>query len=175
MNYHCGHEHRHDRHDDARDGHAAEDFARRIARDAQRFGERIAEHAAEFARETAREFRHGRSLDPTLVADDVRGVLKDVRGLVTDVIDGVDELLARFFPPEPADAPADAPAEDVWARVVTNREVPCVACGRAIGAGEECHLHRRRDGRDFRCAECGPPAPAARGPETPPGGPAPSA
>ncbi len=156
---HCGHEYRHRRTDWDRAGHAAEDFARRIARDAQRFGERVAEHASGFAREVAREWRHGPGYDTKPMAEDVKHVLKEVRGLVGDVIDGVDELIGRLF--------QDAPAEtaETWARVVTSREVDCVACGRHIGAGEDCHLRRRRDGRDFRCAECGPPKPA---PESPP-------
>jgi hypothetical protein len=55
------------------------------------------------------------------------------------------------------DAKADA-AEQPWSRVVTNREVGCAACGRKIGPGEECHLRRRADVREFRCAECGLPA-----------------
>ena len=157
---HCGPDHRHRRGDDwERAGNAAEDFARRIARDAQRFGERVAEHATEFARDVAREWRHGAGFDPKPIGEDVRGVLKEVRGLVADVIDGVDELIGRLFQETPA--PDSAP--DTWTRVVTSREVDCVACGRRIGAGEECHLHRRRDGREFRCAECGPPKP-----ETPP-------
>lgn len=146
------HEHRHRRADWERAGSAAEDFAQRIARDAQRFGERIAEHATEFARDVAREFRRGPGFPTGPLADDVRGVLKDVRGLVADVIDGVDELIDRVF--HDALRPADT-----WARVVTNREVECVACHRKIGAGEECHLNRRRDVREFRCLECGVPKP----------------
>jgi hypothetical protein len=149
---HCGPDHRQRRGDDwERAGSAAEDFARRIARDAQRFGERVAEHATEFARGVAREWRHGPSFDPRPIADDVRVVLKEVRGLVAEVIDGVDELIGRVFQPEPA------ATTGTWARVVTNRDVTCVACNRAIGAGEECHLHRMPDGREFRCLECGPP------------------
>jgi hypothetical protein len=154
---HCGHEHR-QRDDRDRAGSAAEDFARRIARDAQRFGERVAEHATEFARNVTREWQHGPGFDTTPLANDVRGVLKEVRGLVADVIDGVDELIGRVFHGEPEDAEAR------WARVVTNREITCAACGRGIGAGEECHLLRGRDTRAFRCVQCGPPKPA----ETPP-------
>lgn len=148
---HCGHEHSHRRREWDRAGHAAEDFARRIARDAQRFGERVAEHASGFARELAREWRHGPGYDTAPMAEDAKAVLKEVRGLVADVIDGVDELIGRVFQ---GGAPESA---ETWARVVTSREVDCVACGRHIGAGEECHLHRRPDGREFRCAECGPP------------------
>jgi len=148
----CGHEHRPRRGDWDRAGNAAEEFARRIARDAQRFGERVAEHASGFAREIAREWRHGPGFDTKPMAADVRGMMKEVRGLVGDVIDGVDELIGRLF----QDAP-DRPAEPPWTRVVTNREVACIACGRKIGPGEECHLHRRAEAREFRCAECGPP------------------
>jgi hypothetical protein len=150
---HCGPEQRHRRTDWDRAGNAAEDFARRIARDAQRFGERVAEHATEFARDVAREWRHGAGFDPKPISEDVRSVLKEVRGLVADVIDGVDELIGRVFQPEAAGGP------ETWVRVVTSREVACAGCGRRIGAGEECHLHRSPGGRAFRCAECGPPAP----------------
>jgi hypothetical protein len=145
---HCGHEDRH-RTGPGGPGHAAEDFARRVARDAQRFGERIAEHAGAFARELRREWRHAQRGDAGPIADDVRGMLREVRGLVADVIDGVDDLLVRTFHP-------DAP--EPWARVVTSREVECGGCGRPIGAGEECHLQRRTGGRTFRCAACGPPS-----------------
>jgi hypothetical protein len=148
---HCGHEHR-PRRDWDRAGNAAEDFARRIARDAQRFGERIAQHATEFTRDVAREFRHGPTFDTRPFADDIRGALKEVRGLVAEVIDGVDELIGRVFQPEPGST-----ATDTWTRVVTSRDVGCVACNRKIGAGEECHLHRLPEGREFRCVECGPP------------------
>ena len=154
---HCGHEHHHRRRDWDRAGHAAEEFARRIARDAQRFGERVAEHASGFARELAREWQHGPGYDTKPMAEDAKGVLREVRGLVSDVIDGVDELIGRLF---------QGPSETAgtWSPVVTSREVDCVACGRHIGAGEECHLHRRPDGREFRCAECGPPKGEPNGP-----------
>jgi hypothetical protein len=144
---HCSHDHRHGC-GPREPGDATGEFAQRIARDAQRFGERVAEHASEFARNVAREWRHA-GFGTSRTADDVRGVLKDVRGLVADVIDGVDELLVRLVRPEPADG---------WVRVVTSREVDCVGCRRRIGAGSECHLHRTREGREFRCAECGPPS-----------------
>lgn len=148
---HCGHEHHRRRGDWRRGGDAVEEFARGIARDAQRFGERVAGHASEFAHNVAREWRHDSATDGRTIADDVRGVLKEVRGLVAEVIDGVDELIGRVFQPEPGGAP------DAWVRVVTSRDAACVACGRRIGAGEECHLHRRPEGREFRCAACGPP------------------
>ncbi len=147
----CGHEHRHRHRDWDRAGGAAEEFARRIARDAQRFGERVAEHATEFARNVAREWRHGPTFDTRPIADEIRGALKEARELVAEVINGVDDLIGRVFQPESTES------DGVWARVVTSREVACVGCGRKIGAGEECHLHRNRDAREFRCAECGPP------------------
>jgi hypothetical protein len=152
---HCGPEFRQRRTDWDRTGTAAEEFARRIARDAQRFGERVAEHANGFAREISREWRHGPGFDTKPMREDVRGMLKEVRGLIGDVIDGVDELIGRIFHPGPEEA------TNTWSRVVTNREVGCIACGRRIGPGEECHLHRRAEGREFRCADCGPPAPDA--------------
>src|SRR5262245_3267392 len=149
----CGGEHRHRRGDWDRTGNAAEEFARRIARDAQRFGERVAEHASGFARELRREWHHGPGFDTGPMAADVQGMLKEVRALVGEVIDGVDELIVRFFQGGRGEA-ADQP----WTRVVTNREVSCIACGRKIGPGEDCHLHRTAESREFRCTECGPPA-----------------
>ena len=150
----CGDEHRHRRGDWDRAGTAAEDFARRIVRDAQRFGERVAEHASGFAREVAREWKHGPGgFDTKPMATDLQGMLREVRGLVGDVIDGVDQLIVRLFQDTKGEA-NDQP----WTRVVTNREVTCAGCGRKIGPGEDCHLRRRADVREFRCAECGPPA-----------------
>ena len=162
MTHHCGEEHwrRHERGRD-RSGHAAEEFAGRIARDAQRFGERVAEHASHFAREIAREWKHGPGYDTRPMADDVRGMLSEVRSLVADVIGGVDELIVRIFQ-QPGDRPhEEGPA--TWARVVTNREATCGSCGKKIGPGEDCHLRRGTEVREFRCTDCG--APAA---ETPP-------
>ena len=93
-----------DRRGDAweRVGRAAEHFARRMARDARTFAERIEEHAGEFAREARREwacgghFRERRHRDRS--APDVRGIFEDVRGILSDVTEGVDELIARLFP-----------------------------------------------------------------------------
>jgi hypothetical protein len=152
----CGDEHRHRRGDWDWDraGNAAEEFARRIVRDAQRFGERVAEHASGFAREVSREWRHGPGgFDTKPMAADLQRMLREVRGLVGDVIDGVDQLIVRLF----QDAKGET-TDQPWTRVVTNREVACAACGRKIGPGEECHLRRRADAREFRCVECGPPA-----------------
>lgn len=148
----CGHDHR-DRRGDWDDvGHAAEDFARHIARDAQRFAARVAGHASEFARDFAREWRRfdRRGLDTAPLGDDVRAVLKDVQSFVTEVVDGVDGLIDRVLRRDP-EPPADA-----WSRIVTTREATCIACGRKIEPGEECHLRRRRGSREFRCATCGP-------------------
>jgi len=155
MNY-CGHDHaRRERRTEWDDvGHAAEDLARNIARDAQRFAARVASHASDFGRDFAREWRrferHG--LDTTPLGDDVRAVLKEVQTFVTEVVDGVDGLIDRVMRHDPE------PPTEPWSRIVTTREVTCGGCGRRIGPGEECHLRRRRGGRDFRCATCGPPA-----------------
>jgi hypothetical protein len=146
---HCGDEHRH--RSDA--GQAAEEFARRIVRDAQRFGERVAEHASGFARKLEREWHHGPGFDTKPMAADLQGMLREVRGLVGEVVDGVDQLIVRLF----QDA-RGVRADEPWTRVVTSREVTCAACGKRIGAGDECHLRRRPDVREFRCVECGPPA-----------------
>lgn len=151
---HCHHDHHDDprRRDDV--GRAAEEFARRVARDASRFGERLAEHAGEFGRTLAREWRWHRRSGTPWSGDDVRVVLREVRGMLSDVVDGVDELVERIFGRErPADEP---PTSDAWVRVVTSREVTCAGCSRSIGAGEECHVRKQADGRAFRCLACGP-------------------
>ena len=167
MTHHCGEEHwrRHERGRD-RSGHAAEEFAGRIARDAQRFGERVAEHASHFAREIAREWKHGPGYDTRPMADDVRGMLNEVRSLVSDVIGGVDELIVRMFQQPNARLGDDEPA--TWTRVVTNREATCGGCGRKIGPGEDCHLRRGTDIREFRCTDCGAPTADAPPPPPPP-------
>src|SRR5262245_19827561 len=133
---HCGFEGRAGRGDRDDVGRAAEEFARRVAHDASRFGERLAEHASIFARNLSREWRWHRRHGLDWSGDDVRAVLKDVRAILTDVVDGVDELIERIFGGQPA------PGPDVWIRVVTNREITCAGCGRAIAPGEECHLRR---------------------------------
>ncbi len=137
-------------------GRAAEDFARRIARDAGQFGERIATHASELARRMSREWRDARRHGAAWDGEDVRVVLKEVRAMVTDVIDGVDELIDRVLGGG-RDREARGGANE-WVPVVANREATCGACGRRIGSGEECHLRRHADGREFRCAECGVPS-----------------
>ena len=54
-------------------------------------------------------------------------------------------------------------------RAVTNREATCGACGRKIGPGEDCHLRRGADFREFRCTDCGAPAAAPPPPPNPAG------
>jgi hypothetical protein len=155
---HCHHGHhgagpgRRDWDDIAR---TTEEFARRVAGEAGEFGERVATHAGEFARRLSREWRHARRQGANWGEDDVRALLKGVRAIVTDVIDGVDDLIDRVFNGDEREARTPT---DGWVRVVTNREASCGACGGRIGPGEECHLRRRADGRDFRCAACGVPA-----------------
>jgi hypothetical protein len=143
-----------DRRDDPWDrvGRAAEVFARRMARDARTFAERIEEHAGDFARDVWREWpcgraaRHRRHRERS--APDVRAVFEDVRGILSDVAEGVDELLARLFP-EASDEP--------WARVVANRDAVCGGCGSAIAAGAEAHVRRAAGRAEFRCVGCGAP------------------
>jgi hypothetical protein len=134
-------------------GRAAERFARRVARDASRFAERIQEHASEFARDTARDWRrmcwsfeHGGR--PRGEAGDVRRIFEDVRGVLSDIVDGIDEFLDRVF--------ADA-GDTGWLRMVSNRAASCGHCGRAIGAGEECFVRRRAGEKELRCLSCGAP------------------
>ena len=162
MTHDCGHEHQDRRERSEWDdvGRAAEEFARRIARDASHFGERIAEHASAFARHVAREWREHERAGGDWTGGDVRAVLHEVRTIVTGVIDGVDELIERVFHPDSAPAPQPDPASEGWVRVVTSRDATCGGCQRRIEPGEECHLHRTAAGREFRCAQCGPPRPA---------------
>ncbi len=133
-------------------GRAAEHFARRVARDARRFAERIEEHAGEFAHDVARDWqragRESRCGDAPRSASDVRRVFDDVRGVMADVLDGVDELIGRVFHSE---------SEHDWARVVHNREVTCGACGRATPAGGEGYVRRTTAGTEVRCLDCGVP------------------
>ena len=150
---HCHHEHHEDRdRDDV--GRAAEEFARRVARDASRFGERLAEHAGEFGRTLARGWREHRLSGASWRGDDVRVVLREVRGMLSDIVDGVDELVERIFGRERS--AEEPPPAGRWVRVVTSREVACVGCGRPVGPGEECHVRKGPEGRAFRCLACGP-------------------
>ena len=131
-------------------GRVAEHFARRVARDARRFATHIEQHAGEFARDVARDWSAAwQDLDherrgPTA---DVRGMFDDVRKILADVIDGVDELIGGLFAGSPG---------GTWTRVVSNRDASCVGCGAAIAAGAEAHVRRALAGTEFRCLACGP-------------------
>jgi len=138
-------------------GRAASHFARRVARDARTFAAHLEEHVGDFARDVWREGAcawrgedrgHGEWRPP-----DVRRIFEDVRGVLTDVIDGIDELITSTF---------GTPSEEPWTRVVCNREASCGACGAALAAGGEAHVRRTARGTEFRCLACGaPPASAA--------------
>ena len=78
-------------------GRAAQDFARRVARDAGRFAERIEEHTGEFVRDLSRDWRRARRhvhqchhTHQRTAPPDVRRVFEDVRGVIADVLDGID-------------------------------------------------------------------------------------
>ena len=131
-------------------GRAAERFARRVAHDAGRFAERIQEHTGEFAEEISRDWRRGRG--KLHDGAEVRHIFEDLRGMLTDIIDGVDELIAHVFQ-EPA-AGADTP----WVRMVTNRDLVCAACERPLKAGDEAYIRRNEAGIEARCLACGTPA-----------------
>jgi hypothetical protein len=141
-------------------GRAAEDFARRIARDAGRFAERLEEHAGDFARDVSRDWRraqrHARRRSGQTCRQaapgDVRRIFEDIRGVLTDVLDGVDELITRVF----ADA-GEAPSA-AWERVVSNRDATCSVCSRNVAKGEEVYLRRAAEGMEYRCSGCGEPA-----------------
>ena len=153
-------DHRNDDSDWEAIGRAAEDFARRVARDAGKFAQRMEEHAGEFAHDIARDWRHARRSYRHAcrhVADvpEVRRVFEDIRTVVADVLDGVDELIGRVFT-----EPASAAAHD-WTRLVVNRDVVCSSCAQTIAAGNEAHARRTGDGREFRCHSCGVPPPSA--------------
>jgi hypothetical protein len=145
-------------------GRAAEHFARRVARDAEKFAERLQEHAGEFADDVSRDWRRARReyhrgchrLYREMGRPDVRRILDDVRTVLSDVLDGVDQLIGDIFA-EPA-AADDATA---WVRMVNNRDTTCGACGRAIAAGEEGYVRRTSEGKEFRCCACGAPPPGA--------------
>jgi hypothetical protein len=138
-------------------GRAAEDFARRVARDAARFAERMEEHAGEFARDVSRDWRRARrtyrhAYRRVASGPEVRRVFEDVRTVVADVLDGVDELIGRVF--------AEPPGEHdrAWLRVVVNHDVVCSGCTQTVAAGEHAYARATGDGREFRCPTCGVPA-----------------
>jgi len=142
-------------------GRAAEDFARRVARDASRFAERLQEHTSDFASDVSREWRRARHrthrrhrVPGGETAQDVRQVFEDVRGLIADVLTGIDDLIGTVFPPSPADA------ERVWEKVVSNCDVTCAACARPVAVGDAAYVSRGDAGVEYRCATCGDGAPA---------------
>ena len=164
-------------------GRAAEEFGRRVARDATRFAERIADHASELARDIARDHRHARHewrrarreawsdarrrATRSPAAEDVREMFTDVRGLVDDVLDGVDELVGRIFgsPAERGASGADEGSSEAhdagrgredWKPIVSNREASCAGCHGTIHAGDDAHLRHSAAGVELRCAGCGP-------------------
>jgi len=138
---------------------AAQDFARRVARDAGKFAERMEEHAGEFARDVSRDWhrvhRDYRRACRHAAAPDVRQVFEDIRTVLSDVLDGVDELIEQLFR-----TPAERTDAD-WVRVVLNRAATCGNCSREIGAGEEGFVRQGAHGTEFRCVSCGAAPPAA--------------
>jgi hypothetical protein len=142
-------------------GRAAEHFARRVARDACRFAAHLERHAGEFADDVARDwgrfgrdYRRGcRHSSPRASQPEVRRVFEDIRTVLTDVLEGVDELIDRVFA-ERTD-PGEHPGSD-WTRVVTNRSGKCAACDRDILSGDEAFLRRTAAGMEFRCLACDP-------------------
>jgi hypothetical protein len=149
-------------------GRAAETFARRVARDASRFAERLQEHTTDFAYDVRREWRRDRHRhrhhrrhgfacrQPS--ADDVRRVFNDVRGVLADVLDGIDELIERVFPAGAEEEEDEG--REAWERMVSNRDVTCVACGRAIAVGDEVWARRAADVMEYRCMTCGTEQPS---------------
>jgi len=164
-------------------GRAAEHFARRMARDAGRFAERLEGNATDFAREVSREWRrasrrhhwhhhrrhhhHHRGGPPGEA--DVRRTFEDVRGILRDVLDGVDDLIGRLFPErdeaETRDHDTQTPDDKgrEWQRIVANKEVTCSLCERTIEAGEEVDVRTPDGARELRCTQCRPQADAADG------------
>lgn len=145
---------------------AAEDFARRVARDASRFAARMEEHAGEFARDLSRDWRRAQRdyrrecrRVRHASAPEVRRIFEEVRGVLADVLEGVDELIGRIFPQSPA-AETTAAGDGEWVRVLTNRAGTCHGCGRTLAAGEEAFVRRAADGLEFQCLVCAEPPPA---------------
>lgn len=130
-------------------GRAAEHFARRVARDATHFATRVEEHVGAFAHEIGREWRGAESA-PRAPADDVRRVFEDVRGVLSSVLEGVDELITTAFSPAPA-------GDEPWTRVTANHDGACAGCARPIAAGAEAFARRRAGSHELRCDACGVP------------------
>ena len=138
-------------------GRAAEHFARRVARDARRFAARMEEHVGEFAGDMRREWRcgpgagrHGQRRPPT---EEVRRVFEDIRGVLSAVLEGVDEIITDVF--------SGSGGEESWTKVVCNHDATCESCARPIAAGSEAHVRGRASARRFRCLECGVPKDAS--------------
>ena len=131
-------------------GRAAEHFARRVARDAREFAERVEAHVGEFAHDVRHDWHCGRRTSWGAhegAAEDVQLVFRDIRGVLSAVLDGVDEFIARAF--------HDQADKARWARIVCNRDASCGTCGRAITAGQEAYVRGTADRREFRCLDCG--------------------
>jgi hypothetical protein len=139
-------------------GRAAERFARRVARDAGKFAERLQEHAGDLADEVSRGWRRGHGDRGRERAcghrrpPDVRGMFEDVRGILGDIVEGMDELIGRVFPDRPE------AAGGTWERRAVERDVTCGECGRTVTAGAEAYVRRTREGQAVRCLECGTPS-----------------
>jgi len=132
-------------------GRAAEHFARRVARDARKFAERVEAHVGEFAHDVQHEWHCGRRTSwagHEGAGEDARRVFQDIRGVLVAVLDGVDEFITRAFHEQ---------GEERWARIVCNHDVTCGKCGRAVAAGQEAHVRRTAEHREFRCLDCGVP------------------
>jgi len=141
---------------------AGQHFARRVARDASRFAERLEEHTTDFAREMSHEWRRARRTHRRAQRApdaDVRQVFDDVRTVLADIIDGVDEFVERIFreprPTERTAAEPSEPAEATWTQMVSNRMATCGACGRTVEPGQEGFFRQAEDGISFRCVDCG--------------------
>lgn len=132
-------------------GRAAEQFARQVARDAAEFATQIEGHVGALAGELRREWRSAEpSAKSSGAADDVRRVFDDVRGVLSAVVDGVDELITAAFS-------SARGTDEAWTRVTTNRDAACGACARPIAAGTEAFARRHCGSHEFRCDACGAP------------------
>ena len=131
-------------------GRAAERFARDVARDARDFAVRVEEHAGALAGSVASEWRAAGGTPPT--GKDVRRVLDEVRGVVTAVVDGVDQFINDTF--------AEATANP-WKRGTSKRAATCGQCSRAIPAGSEAYMRRVGAKTEHRCLDCGAPEASA--------------
>ena len=135
-------------------GRAAEQFARSVARDAADFASRVEQHVGALASEIGREWRGpSEEAAKTKPADDVRRVFEDVRGVLSAVIEHVDELITTAFAPPPA-------ADDSWTRVTANQDGVCAGCGRPIAAGADAFARRKAGSHELRCDGCGIPNPS---------------